>query len=127
MLIVAQCSAIPHQGDTDTGCKGRFGNPPEEPIKIADLKDKTTYSFCSTTCVNATGVTPYPCNDDVPPGTTVKPQCVIEMAGDQLCGIPCEPAKEKTQCAYALGARCIMMKDSTQVPKYYCMWDDHGH
>ena len=110
-----------HYGDTDTGCRmGPNGNPPEEPIKIADLKDKETFSFCSTSCVNGT----YPCNDDVPPGTTVKPACVIDMLGEEMCGLPCTQANEKTQCAYALGARCIMLRDSTQVDHYYCMWPD---
>ena len=34
-----------HYGDTATGCRmGPNGNPPEEPIKIADLKDKGVIS-----------------------------------------------------------------------------------
>lgn len=81
-----------HYGNPANGCESD-----EEAVQVQGISG----DFCSPKCSSTT-----PCPTDVPAGTTVKPQCALQVQGasaPSMCALICSPLK-KTGCP--TGASC---------------------
>merc|ERR1712032_1640502 len=73
-----------HYGNPANGCQAD-----EKAVQVQGV----TGDFCSPPCSATT-----PCPTDVPPGTTVKPQCALEVQGSSsptMCALICIPIEKK--------------------------------
>lgn len=79
---VALAASGTHYGNPANGCQAD-----EEAVQVQGLSG----DFCSPKCSSTT-----PCPTDVPAGTTVKPQCALEVQGSSspsMCALICSPLK----------------------------------
>merc|ERR1712188_28322 len=83
-------SSTHYEDPNNGGCRSD-----EEAVQIEGIAG----SFCSPKCENLIVV--KECTKDVPPGTTAKPECVLETSGSSTptqCALICNPADESDGC-----------------------------